>query len=45
MLFEFSYSDFTFKNCLMATRVEGTSVINGPKRNKGPICNNFWTQA
>ena len=21
MLFEFSYSDFTFKNCLMATRL------------------------
>ena len=25
--------------------VEGTSVITGPKCNKGPICNNIWTQA
>ena len=25
--------------------VEGTtSVITGPKRNKGSICNNIWTQ-
>ena len=24
--------------------VEGTSVIIGPKCNKGPICNNIWTQ-
>ena len=27
------------------TSVEGTSVITGPKCNKGPICNNIWTQA
>ena len=26
-------------------RVEGTSVIIGPKCNEGPICNNIWTQA
>ena len=25
--------------------VEGTSVITGSKGNKGPICNNIWTQA
>ena len=31
-------------NLTLSDAVEGTSVINGPKRNKGPICNNFWTQ-
>ena len=25
--------------------VEGTSAITGPKCNKGPICNDIWTQA
>ena len=43
-LYPILYTSYAIKK-IYKNFVEGTSVITGPKCNKGPICNNIWTQA